>query len=94
MINPETAKLHLTEYGGKLQGMYTIGILVITIAVAVLAGAIFFLISMVIVVLRAGAEAVANAATARARKLATSVGALRHPKIPAVNTVYDPTFRK
>jgi hypothetical protein len=93
MINPGRGKKASKQTGGTQQVIYTLGTFMIMIAAVIFAGMMLFLLSVMIVAVRAGAEALANAATVLMRKLVAS--ALHRPEIPAVHTVpYHPTLRK
>jgi hypothetical protein len=73
--------------------MYTVYIFIVMVALAVFVGTALFLLSTIVIAIRAATEAVGDALTAFVRKLASPV--LRRPEVPAVHTVpYGPSARK
>jgi hypothetical protein len=73
--------------------MYTLYIFIVMVALAAFLGAVLFLLSTILVAIRAAADAVGDALTGFIRKVVNP--ALRHPEVPAVRTVpYGPTLRK
>jgi hypothetical protein len=93
MRNPRSGHLHLIECGEAHGNMYTVYIFIVMVALAVFLGTVIFLLSAMLVAIRAGAEALGDALTGFVRKLVSPPW--RRPEVPAVHTAsYGPTARK
>jgi hypothetical protein len=93
MIHPESGRLHLMECGEAHWNMYTVYISIVLVALTAIVGTLLFLLSTILVALRAGAEATGDALAALIRKVVTP--GLRRPEISAVHTAhYGPSLRK
>ncbi|HTV56532.1 MAG TPA: hypothetical protein VMI06_16670 [Terriglobia bacterium] len=85
MIHPESTLLHLMECGEAHWSMYTVYILIVLVALTAFVGTALFLLSTILVTLRAAAEKAGDALAVLIRKALNP--ALRHPEISAVPTV-------